>query len=1499
GVNTGAPTYGSGVTGWRANATGSVQTDVANAHSGDRVFHVTAPGDYTTTAYYAVQPGDIIYYEGYVKTDGAGNGGFFIEALDKDKANPVYSTDDWTGVTNTYAAKANTYTVPSGVFYIRVGMTARSGATGNWYFDDLYMRKSSVRAPMTFQADITANANLTLTDGSAFLNGPSAGGGTALTVATGAANNTGLVIQNSTGQSSSMIEGLDGNGDPIFKVKSNSAVTIGRDFGPAGLSVNGATVGANTVGIIVKADTAQTADLFQLWDSSNTVNAAFNEFGNQLTLGHIAGSGAVTQGLLRFSDGTNSGFGATLQAATLTADRTLTLPDASGIICVQGDTSCGFAAGTAADYIQNQNAAAQAADFFISGTGQVGGNFTVNGTTLLQPSVNAQNALEMLTSSGEKVFSVDTASNRVKVGAYTLGSGTTGQLEVTPIEDTRSGVRIRGFSPTYSGNYLEVLSSGASTADVLRLQSNGNLQIGGGSYGTFYTSAPATNSTGVLLTSGDVTGAGSDSGSAIVQSGDSNTGSTGSVTIRSGNAANGSSGSITIDPGTGNGSTGQINIGTANASAVNIGSGVIGAVNLQSGNAGSINMTTNNAALGTVVQTATNSANGFVVRNSGGTDALRVDTTNDFTYASTLVADSLVTPVLGTQYFNGYWNGTETRYLGNGAMFNWTNDGDTLSLLGAAPGSAGALAPTEAKILEVGNDGSFAFTNRLNSGVALRVADNSGNTVLSVDTANHAVINNANDNLDNELQNPGFEYGENAGAPGYGSGVTGWRADANGNIQTDAANARSGNRVFRITSPGDYATTAYYAVQPGDIIYYEGYVKTDGAGSGGFFVQGLDKDKANPVYSSDNWAGVTGAYTAKANTYTVPAGVYYIRMSVTARSGATGNWYFDDLYMRKSSVRAPMTFQADVTANANLTVGGSTNLQGQATFSSSGATQVFNAGSGCPSCSVTGVDTYSSIAVDADVVGLSINVPAPASPVVGRLLYLTAVDGSSDFNIVLAGTNISIAMKANSTATLIWNGAGWTAAGASSSTDLQSAYNNTLTSAGGAELILNAAGGAADGLTIRNNDVTPITGGLLEVQSSIGTNLFSVNNNTVEYAVNGGVEDAVFNGWASIGSTVTRESNLPNVATGRSSVSVGVTAANQGARDNLSTALPAGNYVVSFAAKLGGGLASQTLNMYYSANGTAQTAPCESSLPGSGYASTNDFTITNDWTKVSCFITVPSGASASNAILIYETDFPSGSNTFYIDNLSVISNADDVTPANVQIGGGATGGQPTIFTLDQFAGPPMGPGNNAFLGSMYYDTTKGTIQCYQESGWGACGSAPDQIITLTPEYTGAVLNGTGVGTMIADFCGNGAGLNINTSLCASVGEARNYYRWTSPQPTSQTYSIYVAYRLPSTFKQFVPGTTSLTGQVNHASNAGVSYSIYRKAESGGLTSCSASADVINGGPINNWITTAPTTDPANCSDLQANDTVIFKITTTARSGAYAYIENLTFRYSNK
>lgn len=717
------------------------------------------------------------------------------------------------------------------------------------------------------------------------------------------------------------------------------------------------------------------------------------------------------------------------------------------------------------------------------------------------------------------------------------------------------------------------------------------------------------------------------------------------------------------------------------------------------------------------------------------------------------------------------------------------------------------------------------------------------------------------------------------------------------------------------------------------------------------------------------------------------------------------------------------------------------------TFVSSGSTQTFNGGSGCPSCNVTGVDSYSSIAINATTASLSINIPVPnaANQVVGRILYVTAVSGSNDFTIVLGGTSISIGMKANSTATLIWNGTGWTAAGASSSTDLQSAYNNTQASAGAAELVLNPSGGAADGLTIRNNGTTPIVGGLLEVQTSVGSNLFSVNSNAAEFANNGGAENTTFTMWtgAPAGGSTTRYTTAgSNIATGVASVFADTSStANTGIKNTLSSSLTQNlKYKVSYTVRhTSTTLTFTTLDTIFSSDGTATTATCAS-------ASTVYY---NVWTRVDCTFTATS-VGASNAIIIRHSD--SVEHDFYVDNLSVTVSADanhavdgtaDIaahiaggnnnwaavsgstvtqttsvlydtsgaisvataatsgrgvynrltnniapsvntqyrvafyargdgtntatlavaytpnngtnsiscqdfntqvavastytliscyfttdatsvtnaqvritqssgsattfyvdaltvtlnsnTASNVQVGGGNKGGPSTLFTLDRSSSPPIASNNDAYLGSLYYDTTSGRIQCYEADGWGACGAAPDNIVNLNPEYAGAVLNGSGIGTMTADFCSDDTALQINVSLC-ETGQAKNFYKWTSPQATEQRYSIYVTYQLPATFNGFSnDDTVQLIARTDSTSNAAVTYEMYKSTGSAvtlcgtGETTVVTSANVWQSVGING-------NEATSCSfnSSSAGNFVIFKINMKAKSNANAYVSTLSF-----
>ena len=196
---------------------------------------------------------------------------------------------------------------------------------------------------------------------------------------------------------------------------------------------------------------------------------------------------------------------------------------------------------------------------------------------------------------------------------------------------------------------------------------------------------------------------------------------------------------------------------------------------------------------------------------------------------------------------------------------------------------------------------------------------------------------------------------------------------------------------------------------------------------------------------------------------------------------------------------------------------------------------------------------------------------------------------------------------------------------------------------------------------------------------------------------------------------------------------------------------------------------------------------------------------------------------------------------------------------------------------------------------MYYDTGTGRIQCYESDGWGACGSAPNNFVNLNPEYPGAVLNGSGIGTMTADFCANQTSvLVVNTSFCSS-GEAKNYYTWTSPQATQQTYSIYVTYQLPAEFGAFTSNTTvQLTARTDNTTNGVVTYEMFRN-EGGTIYACGTETTVTS--TVDTWQTVGingDENDGCGFSSSSADDFVIFKINMKANSNANVYSSSLSF-----
>jgi hypothetical protein len=220
-------------------------------------------------------------------------------------------------------------------------------------------------------------------------------------------------------------------------------------------------------------------------------------------------------------------------------------------------------------------------------------------------------------------------------------------------------------------------------------------------------------------------------------------------------------------------------------------------------------------------------------------------------------------------------------------------------------------------LLGVGNTGTVTIRNSVDQQAAFRFQNAAGNYILNVNTQNGYFINNGIRDLSNDLSNPGFEAGPDAGG-NTSFGEQGWFGSAQSTIVTSSANAHSGNNELQVTPNGtdlDIYGGQYYEVQPGDTIYLEGWVKNSAGanGTGGIQLTFLDKDKTNPTYSTDYGTLPGTTYIRKTVTATVPAGKYYVRASAAVRSAATtGTYYFDDFLLRRANTKAPAIFVNNV-----------------------------------------------------------------------------------------------------------------------------------------------------------------------------------------------------------------------------------------------------------------------------------------------------------------------------------------------------------------------------------------------------------------------------------------------------------------------------------------------------------------------------------------------------------------------------------------------------------
>ncbi|MEK9196098.1 MAG: carbohydrate binding domain-containing protein, partial [Patescibacteria group bacterium] len=194
----------------------------------------------------------------------------------------------------------------------------------------------------------------------------------------------------------------------------------------------------------------------------------------------------------------------TLDFDTQTGARSILLPDASGTICLQGASACGFATTTGgAGYIQNQNGIQQtASNFWISGTGRTDTSLqaplldTATAVALNLGTTNATviNLNQNTTLAAGKTLTVtsaltsltgDTTGDALNVS----NSTSTGNIAVFKDNTTAVATIANGGATTFqnqtnSANAFQVQNAGGtqlfnidSTAPVTNLITNSNFEV--------------------------------------------------------------------------------------------------------------------------------------------------------------------------------------------------------------------------------------------------------------------------------------------------------------------------------------------------------------------------------------------------------------------------------------------------------------------------------------------------------------------------------------------------------------------------------------------------------------------------------------------------------------------------------------------------------------------------------------------------------------------------------------------------------------------------------------------------------------------------------------------------------------------------------------------------------------------------------------------------------------------------------------------------------------
>jgi hypothetical protein len=218
-------------------------------------------------------------------------------------------------------------------------------------------------------------------------------------------------------------------GANLFNIRASNAAGLGSVM-----------LGVSSQGYVTLQNSANDAGAFRLLTQGGTSVLTGDTSAGRV----ILGQSSTLNGRLVFNNATNANT-VTLIADTAGGARTITLPDATGTVCLQNATNCGFALSAGStSYIQNQNSGAQtSSNFWISGTGRAD-------TSLLAPAF-------------------DSASGGMTLGATNAASVTIGKTSGSTPITINSGTGDIGLN-TNSASASIIAQSDTNSATAFQVQ---------------------------------------------------------------------------------------------------------------------------------------------------------------------------------------------------------------------------------------------------------------------------------------------------------------------------------------------------------------------------------------------------------------------------------------------------------------------------------------------------------------------------------------------------------------------------------------------------------------------------------------------------------------------------------------------------------------------------------------------------------------------------------------------------------------------------------------------------------------------------------------------------------------------------------------------------------------------------------------------------------------------------------------------------------------------